>query len=636
MYFLYKYVKRKRQERKGAVHPLQTAAQAEQRDEGQPVTTSNDSNGTTSSTLPKSSTRTQIIKTIILMIGLALPVFLETLDYTIVATAQAHIASIFNSLPLQSYIGTVYLLTSTVFLPLFATFADIFGRHWTLQLALLLFMVGSAISTGSNNMPTLLAGRGIAGIGAAGLLAAVRIILADSVSLDANNWQQSAMFFLYTIGFCLGPFIGGALFNVSFRWVFAINLPCAAAAMVIAFVLLRGRTKSAVIRELPDSSNVGHKESFGRRLFRVDWIGAIMFMGAGILVLLALNWGSSERWSETKVIVSWVIGGVLAIGFVIWEVVLEHIGETSDNSSRLFVDPMIPMSLFRSLDVCVVMYATFVTGVIMLVMFYFVAIFSTIVNGLSPDKAGAQLIYFAPGMGGGSIISIYAIKIWRQPKYPAILGGIVETVALGLISLGMEHNNQSQVDGFMAMAGVGVGLSLGPLAVHARFSQPEALVAVVSALSLFFRSFGGTVGLAQCGAVLNAKVNTFIAGAIASGAFSNSDISSLTAATASSSLTSLQDISGLPPNVQQLVKDAFRNALKWCFISLIPWSALAAVLTVTLSPIQDRAYLAQQKPVDSDGGYPLESAPQLQNNTPKTDVHQSVREFNDKEPRPYA
>ena len=71
----------------------------------------------------------------------------------------------------------MYLLTSTVFLPLFASLADIFGRHWTLQLALLFFIVGSAVSTGSHNMPTMLAGRGIAGIGAAGLLAVGLTIL---------------------------------------------------------------------------------------------------------------------------------------------------------------------------------------------------------------------------------------------------------------------------------------------------------------------------------------------------------------------------------------------------------------------------------------------------------------------------
>lgn len=76
---------------------------------------------------------------------------------------------------MASYIGTIYLLTSTVFLPPFASIADIFGRHWALQLGLIFFIIGSAVSTGSQNMTTMLVGRGIAGIGAAGLLA-VRIM----------------------------------------------------------------------------------------------------------------------------------------------------------------------------------------------------------------------------------------------------------------------------------------------------------------------------------------------------------------------------------------------------------------------------------------------------------------------------
>lgn len=172
--------------------------------------------------------------------------------------------------------------------------------------------------------------------------------------------------------------------------------------MLIAFFVLRGRTKGANARDLPylSADNNTERPSILRGLLRVDWIGAILFMGGGILILLALNWGSSEKWNQAKVIASWVVGGVLFIIFVIWEVVLENYSEPSAETrrSRLFVDPMIPVSLFKSLDVVAVQYATFVTGINMLVMFYFVAIFSTIVNGLSPEKAGSQLIYFAPGM----------------------------------------------------------------------------------------------------------------------------------------------------------------------------------------------------------------------------------------------
>jgi MFS family permease len=114
-------------------------------------------------------------------------------------------------------------LTSTVFLPLYASFADLFGRHAAIQTALLLFLIGSALSTGAQNMPMMLAGRGVAGIGAAGLLTIVRIILADARGLDENTFQTSGLIILYAIAYSAGPWIGGALVSISFRWVFAIK-----------------------------------------------------------------------------------------------------------------------------------------------------------------------------------------------------------------------------------------------------------------------------------------------------------------------------------------------------------------------------------------------------------------------------
>lgn len=124
-----------------------------------------------------------------------------------------------------SYIGSIYLLTSTVFLPVFASLADVFGRHWALQASLIFFAVGSAISTGAQNMDMMLAGRAIAGVGAAGMMTVscsiphksrhssfffqtVRIIMADSRSLDDNNWQTTLLWVLYAIGFDVGPSVG--------------------------------------------------------------------------------------------------------------------------------------------------------------------------------------------------------------------------------------------------------------------------------------------------------------------------------------------------------------------------------------------------------------------------------------------
>ncbi|KAG1855642.1 major facilitator superfamily domain-containing protein [Suillus subalutaceus] len=515
-----------------------------------------------------------------LMCALVIPVTLETLDYTVVATAQPRIASVFNALNLQSYIGTSYLLASTVFLPFFASIADIYGRHFGLQLSLLFFLVGSAFSTGAVNMTMLLAGRGIAGIGAAGLLTVY------SSSLDTNNIQQSAMFFLYSLGFCIGPVIGGFLVTASFRWVFAINLPCVALAMILCFFLLRKRVKGAKSsEELPGSAK---STTWIIKLALIDWIGTFLFVIGGVLILLALNWGPDDDWKTVRVIVCLVIGVIVFVACILWEVVLErkHQASTMAFAALYHVQPMLPLELFRSYDICVLQYGCFVSGIVMFVMFYFVAIFMTIVSGLSPDQAGIQLLYFAPGIGAGSLVSIRLIKRFRQPIYPIIAGLIVMTVGLGLIQMGMQKNVQGLVNGFMCMTGFGVGLTASPNAVQARFLMPDH-VAVTNALLLFFRALGGTVGLAQCFTVMNAKVNSYIVGQIRSGAISGSDLNVLEALYNSGGLDSIQSLDGLPPVVQQIIRDAFRNGVRWSFISLIPWAGLAVILSLFLSKIPD-------------------------------------------------
>ena len=171
--------------------------------------------------------------------------------------------------------------------------------------------------------------------------------------------------------------------------------------MAVCFLILRGRTKGGQkSKRLPTTAQ--GEETFLDKLIRVDWIGAGLFMAGGILLLLALNWGSNEKWNSAKVIACFVVGGVAIILFMLWEYFLETEQVSSrPSSSRLrATDPMIPLELFKSADICIVMYSTFVNGMVMLVMFYFVAIFFVIVSGLSPTKSGAQLVYFAPGMVG--------------------------------------------------------------------------------------------------------------------------------------------------------------------------------------------------------------------------------------------
>ena len=185
------------------------------------------------------------------------------------------------------------------------------------------------------------------------------------------------------------------------------SLPCAAFAMVLAFFLLRGRVKGGQTAEqLPSSSNdhLGSaKIPFLSKILQIDWVGGALFMAGGILILLALNWGSTEQWDSAKVIACFIIGGLLFILFGIWERHIQRrVGYAGASTLRraLYTQPMIPIKMFKSLDLCINMFAVFVSGMIQMVMFYFIAIFMTIVADLPPNQAGVQLLYFAPGMVG--------------------------------------------------------------------------------------------------------------------------------------------------------------------------------------------------------------------------------------------
>lgn len=520
-----------------------------------------------------------------LMAALVLPLSLDTLDYTVVATAQSHIASEFNALNLQSYIGTSYLLTTTVFLPLFATVADIYGRYFSIQMSLFLFLVGSALSTGAVNMLMVLIGRGIAGIGAAGLLTVVRTILSDTKSLDGNNVQQSAMMLLYVIPFSTGPLIGGFLVTVNFRWIFAISLPCAAFAMVLCYLLLRSRVRDAM--SFDDLSSASQTDTWISKLVYMDWIATFLFVSGGILILLALNWGPDDNWKSMRTIMNLVIGAILVSLCIAWEIILERKrGSTTGVSGVFRAYPMIPLEMFTSVDMCVVQFGSFASGIVVMVMFYFVPIFMTIVTGLPASQAGIRLLYFIPGLGIGSLISIYMIKRLRQPIYPIVLGSAVITVSLGLIQMAMEMNVQRLVDVLIAMVGVGLDLIFGPLVIQARFIKPDH-IAISNAMLLFFRAFGGTFGLAQCFTVMNAIVGSYITGVIESRKISGPDLATLAALRSSGGLKSIQTLDGLPNSVQIVVKEAFREAVRWSFISLIPWAGVATISSLFLSKIED-------------------------------------------------
>ncbi|KAG8775815.1 hypothetical protein FRC19_009684 [Serendipita sp. 401] len=580
---------------------------------------------------------------LLLLSAVVLPVILETLDYTVVATAQSNIASIFNRLDLQSYIGTSYVLGSTVFLPIGASLADVFGRYPTMQFFLFLFLVGSAISTGANNMPALLVGRGISGVGSAGLLGVVRIIMADSSSLDDNNAQTALMILAYTVGYTLGPVLGGLLYSANWRWVFAINLPVCVASMLLVYLILPKISKgpqppqrlNRLSPHLASELASTQSTSFFGKLERIDFIGSLLFVVLGVLILLGLNWGSTESWNQPKVIICLAVGAALLVVFIGWEYIVDHStdhlehafhhnngketddmesdtkgnGNGNGNRARLarhfapswtrLTDPMLPMNMFRSFDVVATDFASLASGMVMLGIFYFVAIFYVIVNGRDAVGAGVQLLYFAPGIGAGVIVSTRLIAWLRQPRPIIILSSIILPIGIGLLAKALYEGSQRHILGYMILTGAGVGMGFGPLSYQARFSQPEERVAIVVTSNLFFRTAGGTVGLAQLYAVMYSRVRRYITQQAVKGVISPQEVGQIVSALSNVGNThggnnnsngngsGSGGILDLPDRLKEVATLAFRDGLQWAFWSLIPWLVVAFVMCCFLSRIPE-------------------------------------------------
>ena len=194
------------------------------------------------------------------------------------------------------------------------------------------------------------------------------------------------------------------------------SLPCTVLAMFLCFLLLRhrSRVRGAINdKELQDKTPNPHRkpvatmDTWISKLALIDWVGTFLFVSGGIPILLALNWGPNDNWKSARVIVDLILGALLIMLCLAWEIILEHrppnaTGEPGHIHTRYAgvfrARPMLPIELFTSYDLCVVQYGAFISGIVMFVMFYFVAIFATVVTGLPPAQAGIQLLYFAPGL----------------------------------------------------------------------------------------------------------------------------------------------------------------------------------------------------------------------------------------------
>jgi EmrB/QacA subfamily drug resistance transporter len=498
-------------------------------------------------------------RTLIIIGALLLGMLLAALDQTIVATALPTIAGDLHGLSHLSWVVTAYLLASTVSTPLWGKLGDLYGRKLFFEAAIVIFLIGSALAGLSHTMIQLIAFRAVQGIGGGGLLTGAQTIVADVVPARERGRYQGLFGSVFGVTSVLGPLIGGFFVdNLSWRWVFYVNIPIGVVALAVVAAVLPGHLRRAQ-----------HK---------IDYLGTVLLAGSATsVVLLTSLGGTTYAWGSAPIFIFGAAAVVLGAGFV-WA------------ESRA-PEPVIPLRLFRNRVFSASSAIGFVVGFAMFGSIAYLPQYMQIVKGASPTASGLRLLPLMVGLLTTSIISGRLVTKWGRYRVFPIIGTAVMTLGLYLLShLGVTTSNWL-ISLYMLVLGAGIGMSLQVLVVAVQNAVSYADLGAATGGVTFFRSIGGSFGTAIFGAVFS----NVLAGNLVTALHGLRLPHGLTAASGASPAV----LSHLPPAVHLGYITGFATSLQTVFLVGVPFGVLAFALSWTLKDIPLRTTAGRPDPADT-------------------------------------
>jgi len=406
--------------------------------------------------------------------GLLLAMLLASLDQTIVSTALPTIVRDLGGIDQLSWVVTAYLLAATVSMPLWGRVSDLYGRKRLFQAAIVLFLLGSALSGASETLSELIGFRALQGLGAGGLMTLAMAIVADIIAPRERGRYQGYIQMVFVLASVAGPLLGGLFTDeASWRWVFYVNLPIGAVALAISTRL-----------RLPAGS--------GRA--RIDVLGAAL-LGAGLTaILLVTTWGGREyAWGSPEIVGLAVAAVVLLAGFFAQE--------------RRAPEPVLPLRMFREPVFDVVSAVLFLTTCAFFAAIVFLPLFLQRVTGASAVQSGLQLLpLLLAGTLSTAVIGRVVTRTGRYKVFPAVGLGLM-AIGLFLLSRLDETSSHATIALDMVVFGLGFGMVSQLLVLAIQNAVDRRDIGIATASANLFRSLGGSVGAALFGAIFASRVS---------------------------------------------------------------------------------------------------------------------------------
>jgi EmrB/QacA subfamily drug resistance transporter len=395
--------------------------------------------------------------------AIMLAMFLGALDQTIVGPVLPRIVTELHGADLYTWVVTIFLLTSTVSVPIYGKLSDLYGRKPLLTIGIVLFLIGSALSGLSQEMWQLILFRGIQGVGAGSIFPIALAVIGDLFTPAERGKYQGLFGGVFGIAFLVGPFVGGYLTDhLSWNWIFFVNLPIGLIALVV------------IERLLPNLKGHGRK-------VQIDYLGVVTLVAGLVPILIGLTIAETGGWQDPTVWIWGAVGLVFLVAFIFVE--------------RRAAEPVIPLHLFEnrtfSASMVAIFFATFGFGAAII----FLPLYFQVVEGANATSSGYRLLPFLVGLIGGSIVSGQIVS--RTGKYkPILLAGMVSLiVGLGLMTQLRVDTSDTLLGVWMFIAGLGVGPTFAVFTIVVQNSVAFHELGTATSDLTLFRQIGTTVGI---------------------------------------------------------------------------------------------------------------------------------------------
>jgi EmrB/QacA subfamily drug resistance transporter len=514
-----------------------------------------------------------------ILVGLMLGMLLAALDQTVVGTAMPKVVAQLGGTNI-TWVYTSYLLASTVGVPIYGKLSDIYGRRIFFMGGMVIFLIGSALSGTSQNMTQLIIYRGIQGLGAGALMPIAQAIIGDIFPPSERGKWQGIFIAVFGLATILGPLLGGAITDHwTWRWVFYVNMPVGAVALVAAGLTIPGR--------------------FNYRQHKIDFLGSIALVLWSVPLLLAVSFGGNQlAWDSWQIIALFAFAAAMLAAFIVIEL--------------RAAEPIISPRLFKSSIFSISSVTTFLLSAGMFGAIAFLPYFVQDVLGETATNSGVVLTPMMLGFMFSSIVGGQLLSRTGRYKILALVGFVVAAVGMYLLSLMDIHTTDGELYRNMVITGLGIGVMMSLFTIVVQNAFPIQRIGEVTSTLTFFRSMGSTIGLTVLGAVLtntftsNLQTNipTALKPYVSASQLSNVGQS----ASGGSSGINIQQIAAhfgqqTPLLLQQLalaVRTSFSSSLTELFLIGAGMMALCFVLTLFLReiPLRRSNKAAHDKPAE--------------------------------------